>query len=80
MWLNDFSPSIDWQDEGSLSLGNVSEQISEVYKEEQKRAQAKISKTQKDEKKAKKQDLLLAKFLVKILIDKRYDSIFPSMF
>ena len=54
--------------------------FSEVYKEEVKRWDAQVKKTRKDEKKAKKQDLLLAKFLVKILIDKRYDNIFPDLF
>jgi len=80
MGLNNFSSDIDWQDESGISMGNVSEQISEIYKEEVKRSSAKVKKTRKDEKKAKQQDMLLAKFLVKILIDKRYDSLFPSLF
>ncbi len=80
MGLNNFSSDIDWQDESGISMGNVSEQISEIYKEEVKRSSAKVKKTRKDEKKAKQQDILLAKFLVKILIDKRYDSLFPSLF
>jgi len=80
MGLNDFSSDIDWQDEAWISMWNVSEQISEIYKEEVKRWAAKAKKTRKDEKKAKQQDMLLAKFLVKILIDKRYDSLFPSLF
>jgi len=80
MGLNDFSADIDWQDEAGVSMWNVSEQISEVYKEEVKRWAAQAKKTKKDEKKAKQQDMLLAKFLVKILIDKRYDSLFPDLF
>jgi len=80
MGLNDFSSDIDWQDEAWISMWNVSEQISEIYKEEVKRGAAKAKKTRKDEKKAKQQDMLLAKFLVKILIDKRYDSLFPDLF
>lgn len=80
MGLNDFSADIDWQDEAGISMWNVSEQISEVYKEEVKRWAAQAKKTRKDEKKAKQQDMLLAKFLVKILIDKRYDSLFPDLF
>jgi len=80
MGLNDFSSDIDWQDEAWISMWNVSEQISEIYKEEVKRWAAKAKKTRKDEKKAKQQDMLLAKFLVKILIDKRYDSLFPDLF
>ena len=80
MGLNSFSADIDWQDEAWISMWNVSEQISEVYKEEVKKWTAQAKKTRKDEKKAKKQDMLLAKFLVKILIDKRYDSLFPDLF
>jgi len=80
MGLNSFSADIDWQDEAWISMWNVSEQISEVYKEEVKKWAAQAKKTRKDEKKAKKQDMLLAKFLVKILIDKRYDSLFPDLF
>ena len=80
MGLNDFSADIDWQDEAGISMWNVSEQISEVYKEEVKRWAAQAKKSRKDEKKAKEQDMLLAKFLVKILIDKRYDSLFPDLF
>ena len=80
MGLNNFSADIDWQDEAWISMWNVSEQISEVYKEEVKKWAAQAKKTRKDEKKAKKQDMLLAKFLVKILIDKRYDSLFPDLF
>ncbi|MDQ7009010.1 MAG: hypothetical protein Q9M94_01830 [Candidatus Gracilibacteria bacterium] len=80
MGLNDFSADIDGQDEDGISMGNVSEQISEVYKEEVKKGDARIKKTRKDENKAKQQDMLLAKFLVKILIDKKYDSLFPELF
>ena len=80
MGLNDFSSDIDWQDEAGISMWNISEQISEIYKEEVKKWQAQAKKSRKDEKKAKQQDILLAKFLVKILIDKRYDSLFPSLF
>jgi len=80
MGLNNFSADIDWQDESWISMWNISEQISEVYKDEVKRWEAQAKKTRKDEKKAKKQDLLLAKFLVKILIDKRYDNLFPDLF
>ena len=80
MGVNSLSADIDWQDEAWISMWNVSEQISEVYKEEVRKWTAQTKKTRKDEKKAKKQDMLLAKFLVKILIDKRYDSLFPDLF
>ena len=80
MWLNDFSSEIDWQDESGISMWNVSEQISEVYKEEVKKWAKQAKKTKKDEKKAKQHDMMLAKFLVKILIDKSYDNLLPSLF
>lgn len=80
MGLNNFSADIDWQDEAWVPMWNISEKVSDVYKEEIKRWDAQAKKTRKDEKKAKKQDFLLAKFLVKILIDKRYDSLFPDLF
>jgi hypothetical protein len=34
----------------------------------------------KDEQKAKKYDMSLANFLVKILLEKKYDTLFDSMF
>lgn len=80
MVLNDFSSDIDWQVEFWMPMWNISEQISETYKEEVKKWTVQIKKTRKDEKRAKKQDLLLSKFLVKILIDKRYDDLFPDLF
>jgi hypothetical protein len=39
-----------------------------------------MKRTQKDEKKAKKYDMLLAGFLVKIIIDKQYDFILSPLF
>jgi len=80
MWLNDFIWEIDWQDESGISMWNISEQISEVYKEEVKKWAKQAKKTRKDEKKAKQHDMMLAKFLVKILIDKNYDNLLPNLF
>ncbi len=80
MAINDIWYDVDWADDSGLSLWNMSEQISEQYKENTKKTQAKVQKTRKDEKKAKHQDLLLAKFLVKILINKSYDPLLPSLF
>jgi len=80
MWVNDFHWDIDWTDESWISMWNVSEQISEAYKEEVKKGDKKAKKSRKDEKKAKQHDMLLAKFLVKILIDKSYDKLLPSLF
>ena len=61
-------------------MWNVSEQISEAYKEEVKKWYKQAKRTRKDEKKARKQDLLLAKYLVKILLNKNYDTLLPSLF
>ena len=78
MWLEDYSPDIDsveswwWQAEAS-------KEVSEKFKEAVKKATAWIKRTQKDEKKAKKHDLLLANFLVKFIIDKKYDDILASL-
>ncbi len=80
MWINNFSSELDSQEEGGISMWNISEQISEAYKEEIKSGAKRFKKTKKDEKKAKRDDMLLAKFLVKILIDKSYDSLFPQLF
>lgn len=79
MWLNDLSYDIDWQDEW-LSMWNISEQVSEIYKEETKKSSSWIQRTRKDEKKAKKQDVLLANFLVRILLDKKYDIVLEVLF
>ena len=68
-------------DELSFDLdSNISEnsaekisEVSEKFKESIKRASAWIAKTQKD-------DFLLASFLVKIIIDKKYDSLLENIF
>lgn len=80
MGLNDFSSEVDWQDESGVSMWNVSEEISESYKDEVKKWDKQAKKSRKDEKKAKQHDMLLAKFLVKILVDKSYDKLLPSLF
>lgn len=79
MWLEDYSPDID-SSEWIWQWAEVSKEASEKYKESSKKAWAKIAKTQKDEKKAKKYDFLLAGFLVKIIVDKKYDSILDTLF
>jgi len=66
-------------DEGSEAWSQSSE-ISEKYKAAAKKAGAWIKRTQKDEKKAKKYDFLLAKFLVEIIIKKKYDSLLDDLF
>jgi len=72
--LEDFIPS-----ESPESWGNSAE-ISEKFKESSKRSSAGIKRTQKDEKKAKKHDFLLANFLVEIILKPEFDSLHKSMF
>jgi hypothetical protein len=79
MWLEDFSPEIESSEWVWQSSENTKES-SEKYRESSKKAWAKIAKTWKDEKKAKKYDVLLAGFLVKIIIDTKYDSILETLF
>lgn len=57
-----------------------STEISETYRESAKKASAGIKKTQKDEKKAKKYDFLLASFLVELILKKKYDTILEKLF
>jgi hypothetical protein len=66
-------------DEGSESWSQSSE-ISEKYKAAAKKAGAGIKRTQKDEKKAKKYDFLLAKFLVEMILKKKYDNLLGWLF
>lgn len=79
MWIEDFSPEIDslwwiWNNNETIK------EISEKFKEETKKAWAKVAKVWKDEKKAKKYDVLLAWFLAKIIVDKKYDFILENLF
>lgn len=79
MWLEDFSQNYEsnewvWNAEASVEV------FFEKLKESTKKYQAKTQKTQKDEKKAKKYDILLAWFLVKIIVDKKYDFILEKLF
>ena len=79
MWIEDYTPEIDSSETGWNSA-EVAKNASEKFKESTKKAWAKIAKTQKDEKKAKKYDFLLAGFLVKIIVDKKYDTILNTLF
>ncbi|MDD3793245.1 MAG: hypothetical protein PHI37_00330 [Candidatus Gracilibacteria bacterium] len=79
MGLDDFSPDI----ESSEGAGKSSEAISEVsekVKESSKKSAAGVKRTKKDEQKAKKYDFLLAGFLVKIIVDKKYDFVLNQLF
>ena len=75
MSLDDFSPDIESSEWWSQSV-----EVSEKFKEWLKKWAAGIKRTKKDESKAKKHDLLLAGFLVKILIDKKYDPLLEYIF
>ncbi len=70
----------DYSTPESSESWSQSSEISEKYKEAAKKAGAGIKRTQKDEKKAKKYDFLLAKFLVEMILKKKYDSILDELF
>ena len=74
MGLEDYTPI-----ESSEWWGNSTE-VSEKFKESYKKSSTWIQRTKKDEKKAKKYDILLAGFLVKIIIDKNYDWLLEFLF
>ena len=79
MSLEEYSPDIDsW--EGWWQSSEQVKEVSEKFKESVKKWSAGIKRTQKDEWKAKKHDLLLANFLVKIIINKKYDVLSDSLF
>ncbi len=75
MWLEDFIPSESWADAWPKSS-----EISEKFKESVKKAGAGIKRVQKDEKKAKKFDLLLASFLTQIIRNPKYDFLLDDLF
>ncbi len=79
MSLDEFIPNIE-SSESSWNSSEVSKEISEKYKESSKKSSAWIKRTQKDEKKAKKYDFLLANLLVAIIVDKKYDTILERLF
>ncbi len=70
----------DFQAQESAETGGQSAEVSEKYKQEAKKAAAWIQRTQKDEWKAKKYDFLLAKFLVEMILKKKYDSLLDELF
>jgi hypothetical protein len=82
MWLEDFSLDLDnWIDSSWDSWVNKAKEVaSEKAQEQAKKSAAWIKRTQKDEKKAKKCDFLLASFLVKIIKDKKYDFLLEDLF
>lgn len=74
MWLEDFDSSSEASD-NSWNAVSSSLEVSEKIKEWIKRSTAKAKKIQKDEKKAKKYDFILSSFLIKIILDKKYDDL-----
>lgn len=74
MWMEDFDSSYEASDNAWNSVSSSLE-VSEKFKEWVKRAWAKAKKIQKDEKKAKKYDFILSSFLIKIILDKKYDDL-----
>lgn len=79
MSLDEFTPDIDSSESGWNSAES-SKEMSEKFKEQVKKAWAWIKRTRKDEKKAKKQDMLLANFLVQIIINKKFDDLLWLLF
>lgn len=75
MWLEDFIPSESWADAWPKSS-----EVSEKFKESVKKSSAWIKRVQKDEKKAKKFDLLLASFLTQIIRNPKYDFLLDDLF
>ena len=79
MSLEEYAPDIDsW--EGWWQSSEQVKEVSEKFKDSVKKGSAWIKRTQKDESKAKKHDLLLANFLVKIIINKKYDILSDDLF
>lgn len=74
MWMEDFDSSYEASD-NSWNTASNSMEVSEKFKEWVKKAWAKAKKIQKDEKKAKKYDFILSSFLIKIILDKKYDDL-----
>ncbi|PID86468.1 hypothetical protein CSB08_00610 [Candidatus Gracilibacteria bacterium] len=73
--LEDFEQDI----ESSESGNNSGIEVSEKFKESFKKSTSGIKRTKKDEKKAKKYDFLLANFLVKIILDKKFSPIIEPL-
>ncbi len=71
MWLEDYIPS-EWVSEDWWASAEQVKEVSEQYKKQAAKSAAWIKRTQKDEKKAKTYDMLLAWFLVHIIVDDRF--------
>jgi Zn ribbon nucleic-acid-binding protein len=78
MWIEEYIPSPESSEWGWNSK-EAAPEVVEKSRESAKKSSAWIARTQKDEKKAKKYDLFLAWFLVKIIVDKKYDFILVKL-
>lgn len=79
MSLEEYTPDIE-SSEWWWQSSEATREVSEKFKEGVKKAWIKRKKAQKDEKKAKKYDFLLAKFLVELIIKKKYDNLLGYLF
>ncbi len=79
MSLEEFTPDIESQ-EWSWNSSEKGKEVSEKFKEQIRKAWSWIQRTRKDEKKAKKSDMILANFLVKMIINKKFDNILSKLF
>ncbi len=80
MWLEDFDIWwVEWVPDAWNTVSS-SWEVSEKFKESVKKAASKTQKIKKDEKKAKKYDFMLSQFLVKIILDKKYDDLLVLLF
>jgi hypothetical protein len=78
MWIEEYVPSSE-SSEWDWNSKEAAPEVVEKSGERAKKSSAWIARTQKDEKKAKKYDLFLAWFLVKIIVDKKYDFILVKL-
>ena len=79
MSLEDYIPD-EGPGESWWASAEKAREAAEKFKEQVRKASAWIKRTQKDEKKAKKQDMLLANFLIKLILEKKFDDILDLLF
>ena len=79
MGLDEYIPSSDWIDESWWTSAEQVKEASEQYRKQASKAAAWIKRTLQDEKKAKTYDMLLAGFLVKIIVNEKYNVLLDSL-
>ncbi len=79
MGLEDYIPD-EWVWESWWASNEKAKEAAEKFKQQVRKASAWIKRTQKDEKKAKKQDMLLANFLVKLILNGKFDDVLELLF